>query len=68
MRDRTLSARLVRMIGHARAEHQAGAVGVGQEAELLGEHVAGFEVRDEQDVGIAGNRRSECPWSRRPPG
>ena len=58
MRDRTLSARLVRMIGHARAEHEAGAVGVGQEAELLGEDVAGFEIGREQDVGIAGDRRT----------
>ena len=60
MRERTLSARLVRMIGHSGAEDEAGAVRIGEESELLGEHVAGFEIRDEQNVGIAGNRRSEC--------
>ena len=40
---------------HARAEHQPGAVGVGQERQLLGQHVAGLEVGHEQDVGIAGD-------------
>ena len=40
---------------HARAEHEAGAVGVGEEAQLLGQDVAGLEVGHEQDVGIAGD-------------
>ena len=42
--------------GHSGAEDEAGAVRVCQECELFREHVAGFEVRDEQNVGIAGNR------------
>ena len=40
---------------NAGAEHEAGAVGVGEEAELLGEDVAGLEIGREQDVGIAGD-------------
>ena len=46
--------------GHAGAEHEAGAVGVGEEAELLGQHVAGLEVRREQDVRIAGHLRLDA--------
>ena len=42
---------------HPRAEHQPGAVGIGQEAELLGQDVAGFEIRREKNVGIAGDLR-----------
>ena len=50
---------------HARAEHQPGAVGVRQEAELLGQDVAGLEVRRQQDVGIAGDLRVDALDSRR---
>ena len=55
IRDRTLSARRCQDDGHTRAEHQTGAVGVGQEAQQLGEDVARFEIRREQNVGIAGD-------------
>ena len=41
--------------GHPRTQHHACAVGVGEKAQLLGEHVAGFQIRGEQDVGIAGD-------------
>src|SRR4029453_19308680 len=37
------------------AQNETGAVGVRQEAELLGEHVARLEVRNQEDVGIAGD-------------
>src|SRR5262245_65767147 len=40
-----------------RAQNETGAVGVRQEAELLGEHIPGLEARHEKDVGIAGDRR-----------
>ena len=53
------SARLVRMIGHARAEHDAGGVGAGQERQALGQHVAGLEVGHDQHVGPAGDRRDD---------
>ena len=54
MRDRTLSARLVRMTAPG-AKDQARAVRVRQKAELLGQDIAGFEIRRQQNVGIAGN-------------
>ena len=38
-----------------------------QELQLLGHHVAGFQVRDQQDVGEARDRRNVCPWSWPPP-
>src|SRR5438477_11051365 len=44
----------------AGAEYEAGAVGIRQKTELLGQHVAGFEVRYEKDVGIAGDRRGDA--------
>jgi hypothetical protein len=44
---------------HARAEHDAGGVRVGQERELLGQHVAGLEVGHKEDVGLARDRRAE---------
>ena len=43
---------------HPRAQNETGAVGVRQEAELLGEHVARLEVRNQEDVGIAGDLRT----------
>jgi hypothetical protein len=39
---------------HARAEHEAGTVGIGQEGELLGEDVARLEIGHEQNVGSPG--------------
>jgi hypothetical protein len=42
---------------HARAEDDAGAERVGQVFELLGEHVAGFEVGHDEDVGASGDGR-----------
>jgi hypothetical protein len=68
MRERTLSARLVRMMGTRAPSTIAGAVGVGQKAELLREDVAGVEVRGEQDVRIASVVGHPGPWSRRPGG
>ena len=53
----TESARLVRMIGTLRAEHDAGRVGAGQERQALGEHVARFEVGHDEHVGPARDRR-----------
>ena len=46
---------------HARTQYETGAIGVGQEAELLGQHVPGFEIRHEKNVRIAGDRRTEFP-------
>ena len=38
---------------HARAEHDAGGVGMGEEGEVLGQHVAGLEVgHDEPAVAV----------------
>src|SRR6188508_2773510 len=45
---------------HPCAEDEARTVGVGEERELLGEHVARLEIRDEEDVGIAGNLRGDA--------
>jgi hypothetical protein len=42
--------------GHPRAEHDAGGVGVGEVLELLGHHVAGLQVRQQQDVSPARHR------------
>ena len=61
IRDRTLSARLVRMIGTRAPRTSAGAVGVGQEAELLRQNIAGFEVGDQQNVRVSGDGGLECP-------
>ncbi len=45
---------------HARAEHDAGDVGAGEVHQLLGEHVAGLDVRHDQDVGAARDRRLDA--------
>ena len=37
------------------AEHQPSAVRIGQETELLRQHVSSFEIGDEQNVRVAGN-------------
>ena len=53
MRVRTWSAREVRMIGHPRAEHDARGIGMGEEGQVLGQHVAGLEIRHHQDLRLA---------------
>jgi hypothetical protein len=42
---------------HARAEHDPRAIGIAHESELLGENVAGGEIGNDDDVGIAGDHR-----------
>ena len=42
---------------HAGAEHDAGGIGIGQEGQALGEHVAGLEIRNDEDIGLPGHRR-----------
>ena len=61
----TESARLVRMIGTLRAEHDAGRVGAGEERQALREHVAGLEVGHDQHVGAARDRRVDLLDRRR---
>ena len=39
------------------AEHQAGGLGAGDEGQLLGQHVAGFEIGHDQHIGVAGDQR-----------
>ena len=39
-----------------RPEHQARGVRLGQEGQVLGQHVAGLEIRDQKDVGAPGDR------------
>jgi len=46
------------MIG-TRAPSTPGGIRVGQESQALGEHVAGFEVRDHEHVGLPGDGRSD---------
>ncbi len=46
--------------GHARAEHDAGGIGIGEERQFLGQHVARLHVRHQQDVGITGDRRNDA--------
>ena len=50
---------------HARAEHDAGGVGAGQEGQALGQHVAGLEVGHDQHVGAPGDRRDDVLDRRR---
>src|SRR5689334_8481284 len=38
---------------YARAEHDAGAIGPGEIGEVLGQHVAGLEIRHDEDLGAA---------------
>jgi len=42
-----------------RAEHDSGHFRVGEIDELLGQHVAGIDVGDDEDVGLAGDRRDD---------
>ena len=37
---------------HARAQHYAGRVGARQEGELLGKHIAGFEIGHDENIGL----------------
>ena len=45
-----------RFSARACAEHHARAVGAGEVQQLLGEHVAGLDVRHQQDVGATSDR------------
>ena len=38
---------------HSRAEHDAGRIGAAKEGQILGQHVAGFEIGHDQDLGLA---------------
>src|SRR4051812_35763905 len=40
---------------HPCTEHQSGAVSICEERELLRQHVSGFQVRDEQNIGMSGD-------------
>ena len=55
IRDRTLSARLVRMIGTRAPSTRPALSALARKRQLLGQNVAGFEVRHQQDVRIAGD-------------
>ena len=45
---------------HAGAEHDAGGVGMGEEGQVLRQHVAGLEVGDDEDLGVAGDRAADA--------
>src|SRR5215472_9995770 len=45
---------------HTSAEDEAGAVRIRQETELFGQHIPGLEIRNEEDVRIAGNVRLDA--------
>ena len=49
---------------HARAQHDAGGIGVGEEGQALGQHVAGLEVGHDQHVGATGHRRHDLLHAR----
>ena len=51
--------------GHPCAEHDAGRIGSGEERQVLGEHVAGFEVGHDQDLSLASDRRLDALDARR---
>ena len=59
--------RVLHMIGprgeddrHPRAEHDAGGVGMREEGQVLGQHVAGLEIRHHQDLRLTGDRRLDA--------
>ena len=58
MRVRTESAREVRMIGTRAPSTMPGRVGLGQEDQVLGEHVAGLEIGHDQDLRAARDLRT----------
>src|SRR5262249_29964565 len=43
--------------GHARTEHDPGRIGAAEENEVLGEHVAGFQVWNDKDLCAPRDRR-----------
>ena len=45
--------------GNARAEDDAGELRAAEVLKLLGEHVAAFEIGNDEDVGLAGDGRDE---------
>ena len=58
MRARTESAREVRMIGTRAPSTIPAASALARKIEVLGEHVAGFEIGHDEDLGAAGDRRT----------
>ena len=58
-RVRGLSARLVNMIGNPGTEYDAGGIGIRHVGQLLGQHVARFQVGYEENVGLACDRRND---------
>ena len=50
---------------HPRAQHDPGGIGVGQERQLLGEHVARLEIGHQEYVGIARDLRADALDGRR---
>ena len=55
MRARTESAREVSTIGTRAPSTMPGRVRLGEKDEVLGQHVAGFEIGHDQDLGAAGD-------------
>src|SRR5512143_825376 len=49
----------------ASAEHDARRIGVREEGEVLGQHVAGLEIRHDEDVRLAGDLRFDALDPRR---
>ena len=45
---------------HAGAQHDAGAIGLGEIGEILCQHVAGFEIRHDQDLRPARDLRLDA--------
>ncbi len=60
-----LSARLVSMIGTRAPRTTPGHFRVGEIFELLGQHVAGFEIGRDEDVGAPRDRRDDALGARR---
>ena len=48
-----------RMIGKPGSQHDSSAIRAVKECELLGQHVSGFQIRHQQDVGLARHRRGD---------
>ncbi len=65
MRVRTLSAREVNMTGTRAPSTMPAASASGKERQVLGEHVAGFEIGHDQDLGLARDRRLDALDARR---
>ena len=58
MRVRTESAREVRMIGTRAPSTMPAASALARKVEVLGQHVAGFEIGHDQDLRPARDRRT----------